>query len=114
MDPDEGNIISFFGGIDIAVGRMLVSDNAQAGEMVNKVLEYHDTKSYGNWRNNVVLVSDDSDQSSDASLQSRQNSLADVIATEKPFFNIRKKLQQEDQDIQKQELIFLMLLKKEL
>ncbi len=90
MDADEGNIISFFGGIDIAVGRMLVSDNAQASEMVNKVLEYHDTKSYGNWRNNFVLVSDDSDQSSDASLQARQNNLADVIATEKPFFNIDK------------------------
>jgi hypothetical protein len=90
MDPDEGNITSFFGGIDIAVGRMLVSDNAQAGEMVNKVLEYHDTKSYGNWRNNFVLVSDDSDQSSDASLQSRQNTLADAIAAQKPFFNIDK------------------------
>ncbi|CAM3632526.1 type IX secretion system sortase PorU [Flavobacterium chungbukense] len=90
MDADEGNIISFFGGIDIAVGRMLVSDNAQASEMVNKVLEYHDIKSHGNWRNNFILISDDSDQSSDATLQSRQNALADVIATEKPFFNIDK------------------------
>lgn len=90
MDADEGNVISFFGGIDIAVGRMLISDNAQAEEMVNKVLEYHDTKSYGNWRNNFVLISDDADQSSDASLQSRQNALADLISTEKPFFNIDK------------------------
>jgi hypothetical protein len=90
MDADEGNVISFFGGIDIAVGRMLISDNAQAEEMVTKVLEYHDTKSYGNWRNNFVLVSDDADQSSDASLQSRQNALADLISSEKPFFNIDK------------------------
>ncbi|WP_316635428.1 type IX secretion system sortase PorU [uncultured Flavobacterium sp.] len=90
MDPDEGNVISFFGGIDIAVGRMLVSSNSQAAEMVNKVLEYHDSKSYGNWRNNFVLISDDSDQSSDATIQSRQNKLADVIAAEKPFFNIDK------------------------
>lgn len=90
MDNDEGNITSFFGGIDIAVGRMLVSDNAQAEEMVNKVLEYHNTKSYGNWRNNFVLISDDSDKASDVSLQARQNALADVIATEKPFFNIDK------------------------
>jgi hypothetical protein len=90
MDADEGNVVSFFGGIDIAVGRMLISDNAQAEEMVNKVLEYHDTKSYGNWRNNFVLVADDADQSSDASLQSRQNALADLVATEKPFFNIDK------------------------
>ncbi|MCV2486159.1 type IX secretion system sortase PorU [Flavobacterium sp. SH_e] len=90
MDADEGNIISFFGGIDIAVGRMLVSDNAQASEMVNKVLEYHDAKSYGNWRNNFVLISDDADQASDVTLQSRQNTLADLIAVEKPFFNIDK------------------------
>jgi hypothetical protein len=90
MDPEEGNVVAPYGGIDIAVGRMLVSDNAQAGEMVNKVLEYHDAKSYGNWRNNFVLVGDDSDQSSDASIQSRQNSLADAIGTAKPFFNVDK------------------------
>lgn len=90
MDPNEGIVAYPFGGIDIAVGRMLVSDNAQAQEMVNKVLEYHDTKSYGNWRNNFVLISDDSDRASDATLQARQNNLADVIASEKPFFNIDK------------------------
>jgi len=90
MDSDEGIVQQPFGGIDIAVGRMLVSDNAQAQEMVNKVLEYHDAKSYGNWRNNFVLISDDSDQSSDATIQSHQNNLADLIAAEKPFFNIEK------------------------
>lgn len=90
MDANEGVVVSPFGGIDIAVGRMLISDNAQAAEMVNKVLEYHDPKSFGNWRNNIVMVSDDADQLSDASLQARQNSLADVISTQKPFFNIDK------------------------
>ena len=90
MDANEGIVVFPFGGIDIATGRMLVSDNAQAGEMVNKVLEYYDTKSYGNWRNNIVMVSDDSDRDSDATLQSRQNNLADVIAAQKPFFNIDK------------------------
>ncbi|MCP2026958.1 hypothetical protein L1276_002102 [Flavobacterium sp. HSC-32F16] len=90
MDANEGIVASPFGGIDIAVGRMLVSDNAQAQEMVNKVLEYHDTKSYGNWKNNVVLISDDSDIASDATLQTRQNNLADKISTEKPFLNVDK------------------------
>jgi hypothetical protein len=37
--------------------------------MVNKVIEYHDIKSYGSWRNNFVIISDDSDQTSDANLQ---------------------------------------------
>ena len=90
MDPNEGNIISSFGGIDIAVGRMLNNDVAQAEEMVNKVLEYHDIKSYGSWRNNFVMVSDDSDKNSDTSLQSRQNNLANNITTAKPFMNAEK------------------------
>ncbi|WP_281631070.1 type IX secretion system sortase PorU [Flavobacterium luteolum] len=90
MDANEGVIIPSLAGIDIAVGRMLVSDNSQAQEMVNKVFEYYDTKSYGNWRNNVVLISDDSDKAGDQTLQANQNALADLIATEKPFFNIDK------------------------
>ncbi len=90
MDDNEGNIVSFFGGIDIAVGRMLVSSPKQADEMVNKVIEYHDIKSYGSWRNNIVMISDDSDETFDASLQNRQNSLADKITDEKPFFNVNK------------------------
>lgn len=92
MDPTEGNVAYYFGGIDIAIGRMLVSTNAQAEEMINKVFEYHDLKSYGNWRNNYVAISDDSDRVSDASLQFRQNQLADRIVLEKPFFNIKKVL----------------------
>ncbi|RDI49520.1 type IX secretion system sortase PorU [Flavobacterium glaciei] len=90
MDNNEGNVVSFFGGIDIAVGRMLVNDTRQADEMVNKVIEYHNQKSFGNWRNNFVLISDDSDILSDASLQNRQNNLADRITTEKPFLNVSK------------------------
>nr|WP_294788567.1 type IX secretion system sortase PorU [uncultured Flavobacterium sp.] len=90
MDSNEGIISYPFDGIDIAVGRMLVSDNAQAQEMVNKVLEYHDVKSYGNWRNNFVLISDDSDTPGDETLQAHQNTLADLITAEKPFFNIEK------------------------
>tara|TARA_R110000868_G_scaffold67582_2_gene200416 strand:- start:2858 stop:6688 length:3831 start_codon:yes stop_codon:yes gene_type:complete len=90
MDENEGNIISYFGGIDIAVGRMLVNNPTQAEDMVNKVIEYHDNKSYGNWRNNFVMICDDSDQISDSSLQNRQNNLADRITAQKPFFNVNK------------------------
>ncbi|SHG29315.1 Peptidase family C25 [Flavobacterium segetis] len=90
MDPSEGNITNFFGGIDIAVGRMLVNDAKQADEMINKVIEYHDIKSFGSWRNNYVMISDDSDIVADASLQKRQDILANKIGTEKPFINIYK------------------------
>ena len=60
--------------------------------MINKVFEYNDLKSYGNWRNYYVAISDDSDKSSDASLQFRQNQLADRIVTEKLFINLKKVL----------------------
>jgi hypothetical protein len=90
MDASEGNIGSFYGGIDIAVGRMINDNTSQADEMVNKVIEYYDVKSYGGWRNNYVMISDDSDKSSDVSLQNRQNNLADKITTEKPFLNVNK------------------------
>lgn len=90
MDDNEGNVVFFFGGIDIAVGRMIVNTAKQADEMVQKVIDYHDLKSYGSWRNNYVLISDDSDIVSDASLQFRQNQLSDKIALQKPFINIKK------------------------
>ncbi|MGV3695605.1 type IX secretion system sortase PorU [Flavobacterium sp.] len=107
MDPEEGRLdwgitpavgaTSFpyrFGGIDIAVGRMIVSTTQQAEEMVNKVIEYHDIKSYGSWRNNYVGISDDPasniENLGDNQLQFYQNRLADRISTEKPFINVIK------------------------
>jgi hypothetical protein len=90
MDDTEGNITLYYGGIDIACGRMLVSSTQQADEMVNKVVEYYDKKSYGSWRSHYVTLADDSDKDSDATLQSRQNTLADEIAAQKPFLNVSK------------------------
>ena len=90
MDFSEGNIIDYARGIDIATGRMLVKDSNQAEEMVNKVLEYHDVKSYGSWRNNFVVIADDSDVGSDSTLQNNQNILADTVTNQKPFINSTK------------------------
>jgi flagellar hook assembly protein FlgD len=105
LDPDEGRLdfgnsptngnTSFsydFGGIDLAIGRMIVSSTQQADEMVNKVIEYNDIKSYGSWRNNYVCIGDDPnpEKPSDNQLQYYQNRLADRIALEKPFINVKK------------------------
>jgi Peptidase family C25 len=95
MDSNEGDMnigTNLVGGIDIAVGRMLVNDAKQADEMVNKVIEYHDIKSFGSWRSNIVMIADDGDSaiSRDFTLQTNQNNLADAIGTQKPFLNINK------------------------
>ena len=68
---------------------MLVSSVEQAKEMVDKVIEYYDEKSYGRWRNNYVVYSDDADNTTDATLQFGLDNLADVLTTQKPFVNVK-------------------------
>lgn len=91
MDLNEG-ANSNGSGLDIAVGRMIVSNVKEADEMVNKVIEYHDLKSYGSWRNNLIFIADDpsAEKGGDKQLQYYQNKLADDIGFQKPFFNINK------------------------
>lgn len=90
MDDGEGQMLGSFDGIDIAVGRMLVASVSQAKEMVDKVIEYHDEKSYGRWRNNYVIYSDDADNSTDATLQFGLDNLANTLTAQKPFVNVKK------------------------
>ncbi|WP_300489777.1 type IX secretion system sortase PorU [Flavobacterium sp.] len=89
MDPTEGPMLTT-DGLDIAVGRMLVSSGQQASDMVGKALEYFDERSYGRWRNNYVLISDDADNTTDAGLQFDLNALGDELYKEKPFVNVKK------------------------
>lgn len=90
MDDGEGQMIGGIDGIDIAVGRMLVSTVGQAKEMVDKIIEYHDEKSYGRWRNNYVIYSDDADNATDATLQFGLDNLANTLTAQKPFVNVKK------------------------
>ena len=90
MDDNEGTMLGGFDGIDIAVGRMLVSTVGQAKEMVDKVLDYHDEQSYGRWRNNYVIYSDDADNLTDSTLQFGLDNLANTLVAAKPFVNVKK------------------------
>lgn len=91
MDDNEGGNVNGTG-LDVAVGRMIVSTVQEADEMVNKVIEYHALESYGNWRNNTVFIADDPDpvRTGDNQLQYYQNVVADKIVEEKPFINAKK------------------------
>ena len=92
MDNNEGNMenVGFNKGLDIAVGRMPVDNITQAEQMVNKVIEYHDIKSFGRWRNNFVLISDDVDQEFETTLEVGLDALGDEIFANKPFINLKK------------------------
>ncbi len=90
MDDDEGYLDVPVGEMDIAVGRIIANSTTQADELVNKIIEYHDRKSYGNWRNNFVVIADDADAESDKSLQEIIDEMAELVVAEKPFINAKK------------------------
>lgn len=94
MDDAEGQMLSTSGpnydGIDIAVGRMVVSTVQEAEDVVNKVIHYHDEKSYGRWRNSYVVLSDDADTVSDSNLQFGLNEMIDNLNSTYPYINAKK------------------------
>ncbi|MDP5101838.1 MAG: type IX secretion system sortase PorU, partial [Nonlabens sp.] len=90
MDANEGDVGSS-NLMDIAVGRMIVSDLTEAREMVDKTISYTAEPAFNKWRNNVTLIADDIDDlSSDRSLQVNVNALADEIFLNRPDFNVNK------------------------
>lgn len=90
LDNNEGQMNTSTQDMELAVGRMLVSDIKQAEEMVTKVIEYHAIESYGKWRNNFVLISDDVDMEWENSIQTGIDRLGDQISAQKPFVNVEK------------------------
>lgn len=89
MDDNEGNMIGAQG-LEIAVGRILVTNIQEAEQMVTKIIDYHDVKALGKWRNSLVFLADDVDKQSDASLQSNLDSMSENITNNRPFFNTKK------------------------
>jgi hypothetical protein len=90
MDPGEGRMTGGEENLDIAVGRMLVNSTSQADQMITKILEYRGAESYGRWRNEYLLVSDDIDDTSDINFVPTLEALATTLTANRPFINIRK------------------------
>lgn len=90
MDPNEGDVGSN-NLMDLAVGRMIVSDLTEAREMVDKTISYTAEPAFNKWRNNVTLIGDDIDKlSSDRNIQVNVNALADEIFLNRPDYNVNK------------------------
>ena len=89
MGENEGAMVSS-DRLDIAIGRIVTDNVSQANDMVNKLINYNLEPSYGNWRNNFVILSDDVDKESDIQLQFRIDELGDMVAQNKRFINLIK------------------------
>lgn len=62
LDPEEGDFESAYNQlVDIAIGRLPVSNVTQAEDMLRKIRNYESNSSFGDWRNAVVFVADDLD-----------------------------------------------------
>ena len=77
--------------LDIAVGRILADNVILANTLVDKIVAYETKASFGNWRNNFTLISDDVDELFEfLGLQVNLDELGDEIESEKPSINVRK------------------------
>jgi len=90
MDDNEGDM-STSDRADVAVGRILANTPQQAKQLVDKIDEYYSEPSFGNWRNNILMISDDVDIGSfEGELQQTTDDIANIITQEKPFLNAVK------------------------
>jgi len=89
MDINEGTMLAS-DLLDIAVGRILADEVGLANAMVDKIVNYTKQVSYGNWRNNYLLISDDVDKNGEQILEVKIDALGDSISKEKPFVNVKK------------------------
>ena len=89
MGDDEGTMVNS-DELDIAVGRILADTPQRANDLIDKIESYYSDASYGSWRNNFIVVSDDVDQDWEWIIQSTTDSIGNVVAREKPFVNVTK------------------------
>lgn len=89
MDENEGSMQTS-DKLDIAVGRILADTPQRAKELVDKIQSYYVEEAYGSWRNNIITISDDVDQSWETVLQSTTDDIGQAITQNKPFINVTK------------------------
>ena len=89
LEDFEGSMSSSHS-LDVATGRIPVSTQQQATDVVDKILRDYNVDSFGDWRNTVTLLADDIDANSDISIQPGVEIIADDIKVNKPVFNINK------------------------
>ncbi len=83
-NPNEFGIVNT---LDVGIGRMPVSSQSSASDVVNKVILYDSPASFGPWKNNITFNADDGDGA--GHLDSSEK-LADVIRDSLPNFNVSK------------------------
>lgn len=107
MDPNEGANAESIGAMDIGIGRFTCRTVDEVNAVVAKIENYYrkdpnfkiansnvenctvtaDETPLGDWRNWLIFMGDDEDQSTH---MSQANTLANIVQTDAPIFNIDK------------------------
>ena len=82
-DNDDVNNITTPALLDIGIGRLPARNNTEATTMVDKIISYHNTKSFGAWRNQNVYVADNGDN--DLHLNDAEMIAADIRSANNLF-----------------------------
>ncbi|WP_316948717.1 type IX secretion system sortase PorU [Flavobacterium akiainvivens] len=90
MDANEGLMRQSAEKADVAMGRMLVTDMAQANDMVNKVSEYLSEDAYGKWRNEYIAMVDDLDGDGSTGFVGFMESMITTANVQRPAINFKK------------------------
>jgi len=73
--------------LDVAVGRLPVTNEQEAKQIVDKILAYHQPASLGNWRNKALFVADDKDYN--LHVQDAEY-MSNLLAQKGQYFNQQK------------------------
>jgi hypothetical protein len=73
--------------LDIGIGRLPVTNETEANDVVNKIIAYTGISSYNPWRNKLVFVADDEDYNSH---QTQADGIANSQLSKYPEYNVEK------------------------
>jgi hypothetical protein len=89
MDANEG-LMSSSDKQDVVTGRIPVTTVQEADNVISKILNYYNSNSMGDWRNQITFLADDVDAAGEEVLQGDLEKIAISIQNQKPIFNIKK------------------------
>ncbi len=86
-DQDDVNSMSPISLLDVAIGRLPARTLSEATIMVDKIIGYHSSASFGAWRNRMTFVADDEDDN--LHLEDAEK-VSGIITQEEPRFSVSK------------------------
>lgn len=89
MDENEGTM-SNRDRLDIAVGRILADTPQRANDLIAKIETYYAEQSFGRWRNNYLVVSDDVDEDWEGIIQGTTDEVGNEVGENRDFINVLK------------------------